>query len=551
MKYSALFCAITISIIVAGHLSAVEIIKCPEKAPDGFIILKSNQDECVQLKIAVAKQSRTISDTIQDFDGDTSTIIPMNMMDNSRLRDIATMMDQAFGQSDKVIRTKLISMTRNKPYKLILIIKDANFLATEDVLNAGLDVFSKKIFDEDLPKLGALDSRLYASYKEDGLQNLPPELARAVVQRSWYLLPPTLVATLKHKGEIEAVAFSHDGKFILTGSADSTAKLWDTSVRGKDANPLASLKHGGAAVYVVEFSPKYELILTASDDSIARLWNGSVKGEDAKPIATFKHSRAIMSAAFNPDGNTLVTGSLDGKARVWDANAREYNDQPMATLEHGSTIRAIAFAPDGKTFWTIGSGRTSIVVKHWDANVRGNNAGPIETLERSVVGEETGLAFSPDVKSFLTRGSLDKAARLWSTMKDNNAKPLATLKHEHVVSAGGYSRDSKYISTGSDDGTARLWDASVRGNDAKPLTTWKHGDSVEAVAFSTDGKYILTGGSDAKAKLWDLRYAADQLSLPAAQIVLYARKNNLTAEKLPKHLLNELDDLAKTYLPKK
>src|SRR5689334_11502203 len=100
MKYPTLFCAVPA--MLACNLSAVEIITCPETAPNGFVVLKSNQDECVKLKVAVAKQSQTISDTIADFGGDASTVIPMARMDNSQLRDIATIMDQAFEKSDQV-----------------------------------------------------------------------------------------------------------------------------------------------------------------------------------------------------------------------------------------------------------------------------------------------------------------------------------------------------------------------------------------------------------------------------------------------------------------
>ena len=63
-----------------------------------------------------------------------------------------------------------------------------------------------------------------------------------------------------------------------------------------------------------------------------------------------------------------------------------------------------------------------------------------------------------------------------------------------------FSPDGARVLTGSDDNTARLWDAAS----GKPIATLSgHTGSVDAVAFSPDGARVLTGSDDNTARLWD------------------------------------------------
>ncbi len=64
-----------------------------------------------------------------------------------------------------------------------------------------------------------------------------------------------------------------------------------------------------------------------------------------------------------------------------------------------------------------------------------------------------------------------------------------------------FSPDGKTVITGSEDGTARLWDASTGRPLGPPLT---HQGAVRAVAFSPDGKTVITGSRDGTARLWDV-----------------------------------------------
>src|SRR5437763_3156508 len=86
-------------------------------------------------------------------------------------------------------------------------------------------------------------------------------------------LPASVVATLKgHTEIVYAVAFSPDGKQVLTGSFDKTLKLWDTAT-GKEIKTLSGPKGHQDLILSVAFSPDGNLVASAAADKSVKLWD--------------------------------------------------------------------------------------------------------------------------------------------------------------------------------------------------------------------------------------------------------------------------------------
>lgn len=105
-----------------------------------------------------------------------------------------------------------------------------------------------------------------------------------------------------------SMAFSPDGKTILTGSADKTVRLWDLH-----GNTVQEFKGHTDSVYSVAFSPDGKTILTGSYDKTARLWDLHEKTKQMFKGPT----DAVTSEAFSPDCKAILTGSNDYTARLW------------------------------------------------------------------------------------------------------------------------------------------------------------------------------------------------------------------------------------------
>ena len=80
------------------------------------------------------------------------------------------------------------------------------------------------------------------------------------------------------------------------------------------------------------FSPDGKTVLTGSDDKTARLWDAATGNGSGRPL---EHQGAVWAVAFSPDGKSILTGSRDGTARLWDGEVGQPVGRP---LDHGSQV---------------------------------------------------------------------------------------------------------------------------------------------------------------------------------------------------------------------
>jgi WD40 repeat protein/tRNA A-37 threonylcarbamoyl transferase component Bud32 len=304
-----------------------------------------------------------------------------------------------------------------------------------------------------------------------------PHAARANLA-AWQRHQPAFHAVFSHAGAVRSIAFSPDGKTLITGSEDQTARLWDAATGQPRGQPLT---HQGGVNSVV-FSPDGKTVITGSMDHTARVWDAAT-GQSLGPPLT--HQGEVTAVALSPDGKTLITGCQDNTARLWDAATGQSRGQP---LTHQGGVNSVAFSPDGKIVITGSKDRTA---RLWDA-ATGQPLGPPLTHQSGV----TAVALSPDGKTLITAAEV--TAWFWDAA---TGRPLGpTLSHSSILHAVAFSPDGKTVLTGSMDHTAQLWDAGTGQPLGPPLT---HRGPVHAVAFSPDGKTLITGSADQTAWLRD------------------------------------------------
>ena len=123
--------------------------------------------------------------------------------------------------------------------------------------------------------------------------------------------------------------FAADNRRVITGSDDTTARLWDAAT----GEPLdITLAGHTAAVTSVAFTPDGQRAVTGSKDITAKVWDPAT----GKEILTLTgHTEEITTVAVSPDGNSLLTGSRDGTAIVWLTSPWRDAPVPVAQARPG------------------------------------------------------------------------------------------------------------------------------------------------------------------------------------------------------------------------
>ena len=158
----------------------------------------------------------------------------------------------------------------------------------------------------------------------------------------------TCSSTLKkHIGSVSSVAFHPSAPYLVTGSMDGTAKLWQLNSDGSVSTCVSTLKVHKYNVISVAFSPDGKYIATGSDDNTNKLWLLNADYSAATCVSTLRgHSNSVTSVAFHPSAPYLATGSDDGTAKLWLLNADCSAVTCVSTLRrHRNCVNSVAFHP--------------------------------------------------------------------------------------------------------------------------------------------------------------------------------------------------------------
>jgi WD40 repeat protein len=296
-----------------------------------------------------------------------------------------------------------------------------------------------------------------------------------------------------HTDTVTCVAFSRDGRRVLSGSRDGTLRFWDAQTGAE----IRRFGEGTDPVACAAFSPDEKWILSGSDrEGILRLWDT----ETGREIRRFEgHTDRVKSAAFSPDGKWVLSGSFDTTVRLWETAT----GRPLKTLTgHTTWVRSVGFSPDGR--WAISAGNDAVVLV-WDLQ----REQPARALQGHL-GPIASAVFSPDGSQALST-SWDWTIILWSVAGESKVR--AFEGHTNTIFRAVFLSQGDYVLSSSADKTLRLWDARRGTSLARVLG---HSASVPALAVSRDGQYAVSGSDDRTVRLWSLPSAESLAQLAAS-----------------------------------
>jgi len=151
------------------------------------------------------------------------------------------------------------------------------------------------------------------------------------------------VRTLKdHIDAVYALAFTPDGKRLVSGAADRTVKIWDPATGER----LYTMSEPSDGINAIALDPTGTMVAAGGLDKTLRVWKLGERGGELKSTL-IAHEDQILALAWSPDGKRIVSAGADRVIKVLSApDLGELN----AITGQPDWVYAVRFAPDGRSY---------------------------------------------------------------------------------------------------------------------------------------------------------------------------------------------------------
>ncbi|KAL1826999.1 uncharacterized protein LOC108205791 [Daucus carota subsp. sativus] len=206
------------------------------------------------------------------------------------------------------------------------------------------------------------------------------------------------------------------------------------------------------------------------------------------------HQSAVYTMKFNPTGNVIASGSHDREIFLWNVHGECKNF--MVLKGHKNAILDLQWTTDGSQIISASADKT---LRAWDVETG-------KQIKRMAEHSFCVNSCCPSRRGppLAVSGSDDGTAKLWD-LRQRGA--IQTFPDKYQITAVGFSDASDKIYSGGIDNNVKVWD--LRRNEVT-MTLEGHQDTITGMQLSPDGSYLLTNGMDSTLRIWDMRPYAPQ-----------------------------------------
>jgi len=282
-----------------------------------------------------------------------------------------------------------------------------------------------------------------------------------------------------HSDEVWNICFSPDGKYLASGSKDSTTIIWDTT----NFQLKYRLYGHTDAISNMYWSPDGTQLLTCSNDKTIKLWD--IINE--KLVHTYEeHTEGVTSCAWLPCGTKFVSGSLDKCLYLWNVNGKILHQYPS------SRVTDIAISKDG----------TRLVTICYEKKIRIFN---VETGEEISSIQETdfitSLCLSNDSRYALLNLRSIQEIHLWDLEEQRIVQKYSGQKQGRFVIRSCFGGiNQTFIASGSEDYKVYIWNRK-KGCLISSLSG--HTASVNSVAWHPTRNLLVSASDDNTIRCWE------------------------------------------------
>lgn len=326
--------------------------------------------------------------------------------------------------------------------------------------------------------------------------------------------PKELASLSAHVAGVSATAFDAEGFRLATSGGDGLVRLWTIAEDGAltpllkfEGQPKPGTTSGYSPISTVAFSPDGRFLVSGGADQIVHIWDVQTKSESRGLRA---HGDWVTSVAFSPDGRYLASASADRTARVF-----ELMPQDTPPPGHTQMVRAVAVSADGRLAATASTDRT---IKIWNL-LDGQEVATLLGAQEKIYS----ISFlGPD--RLVSGGELPTGdagrVQMWSLKPP---KALAGTQTGRAWAVLGHAEGSKAVAWTTRPAIGEQANHTYELFDGQGTNVGSVRDSgreILAATFSSDLSWALSADKQGSVRIWDLntkqRVGADWAVVPQA-----------------------------------